>query len=156
VWLEVLSHVSLAITTLFLIEIPLHLWAFGVRYYNPIRGSGDGEKIMFGWLHLFDAMVIVTTFILEVVLRGRERELAGLLILLRLWRLVKLVGGVAVGAGEIGEEDERALADTRRELERTKAALADALEKNRGLSQRLGSVATASGSLNGEHSAGTN
>lgn len=154
-WLEVLSHVSLAITTLFLIEIPLQLWAFGVRYYNPIRGSGDGERVMFGWLHLFDAAVIVTTFVLEVVLRGRERELAGLLILLRLWRLVKLVGGefplvlvymglcclgVAVGAGEIGEEDAQALADARRELEQTKAALADVLEKNRVLRQRLGST----------------
>jgi hypothetical protein len=94
----VLSHVSLAITTLFLIEIPLQLWAFGVRYYNPIRGSGDGERVMFGWLHLFDAAVIVTTFILEVVLKGRERELAGLLILLRLWRLVKLVGGEHYGS----------------------------------------------------------
>lgn len=43
--------------------------------------------------HLFDAFVIITSFIMDVVLRGRERELAGLLILLRLWRLIKLVGG---------------------------------------------------------------
>lgn len=45
-------------------------------------------------LHAFDALVIVTTFTLEVALRGKEKELAGLLIILRLWRLVKLVGGV--------------------------------------------------------------
>lgn len=38
-------------------------------------------------------MIIITTFILEFVLKGRQRELAGLLITLRLWRLVKLVGG---------------------------------------------------------------
>ena len=44
-------------------------------------------------LHLFDSLIIVTTFVLEVILKGRERELAGLLIVLRLWRLVKLVGG---------------------------------------------------------------
>lgn len=31
---------------------------------------------------------------LEVILRGRERDLAGLLIVLRLWRLVKLVQGM--------------------------------------------------------------
>lgn len=85
-WLETLSHISLGITTLFLIEIPLQLWAFGPKFYNPVY-------TLHGSLHLFDAVVIITTFVLEVVLKGRERELAGLLILLRLWRLVKLVGG---------------------------------------------------------------
>ena len=59
----------------------------GFSYYNPC-GS-----ILHAGLHLFDAFVIIVTFLLEVVLKGRERELAGLLIILRLWRLVKLVGG---------------------------------------------------------------
>ena len=63
------------------------LWAFGVEFYNPFG------KVVYARLHLFDAMIIVTTFVLEVVLKGRERELAGLLIILRLWRLIKLVGG---------------------------------------------------------------
>lgn len=88
-WLETLSHISLGITTFFLIEIPLQLWAFGPIFYNPFR-------VLHGGLHLFDAVVILTTFVLEVVLKGRERELAGLLILLRLWRLVKLVGGQSI------------------------------------------------------------
>jgi hypothetical protein len=70
-----------------LIEIPLTVWAFGVEFYNPFG------KMTHSRLHLFDAVIIVTTFVLEVVLKGRERELAGLLIVLRLWRLIKLVGG---------------------------------------------------------------
>ena len=86
-WLEVLSHISLAINVFFLIEIPMTLWAFGLRYYNPFGNVSHSA------LHLFDATIILTTFVLEVVLKGRERELAGLLIILRLWRLVKLVGG---------------------------------------------------------------
>jgi hypothetical protein len=86
-WLEVLAHISLGITTFFLVEIPLSLFAFGLRFYNPF-GS-----VPHAVLHLFDAFIILTTFILEVVLRGREQELASLLIILRLWRLVKLVGG---------------------------------------------------------------
>lgn len=86
-WLEVLAHISLAITILFLIEIPMALWAFGLQYYNPFGHLTHAS------LHLFDAGIIVTTFILEVILKGRERELAGMLIVLRLWRLVKLVGG---------------------------------------------------------------
>ena len=63
------------------------LWAFGLRFYNPI---GD---LAYASLHVFDAIIILTTFALEVFLKGRERELVGLLIVLRLWRLVKLVGG---------------------------------------------------------------
>lgn len=86
VWLDILSHISLGITTLFLIEIPLAVWAFGFGFYNPTRTRAGG------W-HLLDATVIVGTFTFEVILRGKERELASLLILLRLWRLVKLVGG---------------------------------------------------------------
>lgn len=86
-WLEVLAHISLAITTFFLLEIPLATYAFGLRYYRPLGPVPHAS------LHLFDAVVILTTFVLEVVLRGREQELIGLLVLLRLWRLVKLVGG---------------------------------------------------------------
>ena len=63
------------------------LWAFGYRFYNPL---GD---LVYASLHVFDALIIVITFALEVFLKGRERELFGLLIVLRLWRLVKLVGG---------------------------------------------------------------
>lgn len=82
------------------------MWAFGLRYYNPLskdvphsgnipRGSIDITTETFEppGFHLFDAFVIITSFIMDVALRGRERELAGLLVLLRLWRLVKLVGG---------------------------------------------------------------
>jgi voltage-gated hydrogen channel 1 len=86
-WLEVLSLISTLITTLFLVEIPLTIWSLGFEFYNP-RGP-----VTHAGLHVFDALIILTTFVLEVVLRGRERELAGLLIILRLWRLLKLVGG---------------------------------------------------------------
>lgn len=86
-WLEVLSNLSLAITTLFLLEIPFSLWALGFQHYNPVGGAPHAS------LHAFDAVVITTTFVLELALKGRERELAGLLVILRLWRLVKLVGG---------------------------------------------------------------
>ncbi|KAG0705912.1 hypothetical protein DFH29DRAFT_234461 [Suillus ampliporus] len=130
-WLEVLAHVSLAITTLFLIEIPITLWAFGIRFYIPFSG------VQHAALHLFDAVIIVTTFILEFVLKGRQRELAGLLITLRLWRLVKLVGGIAVGAAELEEDTLKELEETRRQFEGTTAALAKAREENRKLRGRV-------------------
>jgi len=122
-WLEVLAHISLGITTLFLVEIPLSLWAFGLQFMNPFG------PVLHAGLHFFDTIIIMTTFTLEVILRGKERELAGLLVILRLWRLVKLVGGVAVGAGEIEEETIKALEETKSELKVVKAQLTEAREE---------------------------
>lgn len=130
-WLEVLAHISLGITTFFLIEIPLSFFAFGPQFFNPFG------PVPHAVLHLFDALIIVITFIFEVVLKGREKELAGLLIILRLWRLVKLVGGVAVGVGEVEESDAKELAETREELKGVIVALSQAKEENNELRQRL-------------------
>ncbi|KAI0686733.1 hypothetical protein BC835DRAFT_1420239 [Cytidiella melzeri] len=132
VWLEVLSYISLGITTLFLIETPLTLWAMGFSHYNPFG------PVPHAGLHLFDSTVIFVTFVLEVGLRGRERELAGLLIVLRLWRLVKLVGGVAVGAAEFDEENAALLAETRKERDRALTELKEAQAEIRTLRARLG------------------
>lgn len=149
--MKVLSHISLAITTLFLVEIPMALWAFGPQYYHPFG------QVPHAALHAFDALIIITTFVLEVALKGRERELASLLVVLRLWRLIKLIGGqglftlsnsppthsllgIAAGAGEIGEEDAEELAETRRDLERSRTHLSTVLDENQTLKRRLGIV----------------
>ncbi|KAI8060920.1 hypothetical protein BC940DRAFT_146669 [Gongronella butleri] len=92
VWLaafEIAETVSLTITCLFVIECFLALVAFGPRFYLP--GTEHWK------LHIFDVVVVVSTFVLEIVLRGREREVAGLLIILRLWRIVKVLEAVVVG-----------------------------------------------------------
>ncbi|KAI0302078.1 hypothetical protein BC826DRAFT_1183102 [Russula brevipes] len=130
-WLEVLSLISTVITTLFLIEIPLTLWSLGFEFYNPYSGVTHAS------LHIFDAVVIVTTFVLEVILKGKERELAGLLIILRLWRLLKLVGGVAVGAGELEESTYKELARVKKKLEDSHFALTRAQDDNQELIARL-------------------
>ncbi|KAG1768346.1 hypothetical protein EDD22DRAFT_872758 [Suillus occidentalis] len=122
-WLEVLATISLAITTLFLIEIPVTLWAFGVRFYTPFSGVPHAA------LHLFDTAIIVTTFVLEFVLKGRQRELAGLLIIPS--------SALPVGAAELGEETAQELEDTKRQLEGTTTALAKAREENRKLRGRV-------------------
>jgi hypothetical protein len=86
-WLKVLSLILTVITTFFLVKIPLMLWSLRFKFYGP-HGPVTHTS-----LHVFDAVIIVTMFVLEVVLRGKEHELAGLLIILRLWRLLKLVRG---------------------------------------------------------------
>jgi voltage-gated hydrogen channel 1 len=73
------------------VEIPLTLWAFGWRFYDPLHGKQYGYHHT--PFHLLDALVILGSFVSDVFLRGRERELASLIVLLRLWRLLKLVGG---------------------------------------------------------------
>jgi len=130
-WLEVLANISLGITTFFLIEIPFALWAFGIKHYLPFYGVAHAP------LHLFDAIIVVTTFVLEFALKGKERELIGLLVIFRLWRLVKLVGGIAVGAGEVEAEVSEELEQTKRQLEGSVAALAKAREENRKLRARV-------------------
>jgi len=136
------------ITTLFLIEIPLTLWSFGFEFYKPYG------QVPHASLHLFDATIIITTFVLEVILKGKERELAGLLVTLRLWRLLKLVGGeqtvplriesrlsapvgVAVGAGEMEKDTIKELARVKRELEGSRSLLARTREENQELRARI-------------------
>ena len=147
--MEVLSNISLTINFLFLFEIPLTLWAFGIRYMNPFGSVPHAS------LHLFDSIIIITTFVLEVILRGKERELAGLIVVLRLWRLVKLVGGkvpisldllfimvivvagVVIGAGEMEEENAHILAETKQQLEEAMAQLSEARDENMRLRARF-------------------
>ncbi|KAK3815810.1 MAG: hypothetical protein J3R72DRAFT_52597 [Linnemannia gamsii] len=87
-FLELLSHTSLAIVSFFVLEIVLKIYAFGLGYFwtsNP-----------HGILHLIDALIIIISFLLEVFLTGAEQELGALLIIFRLWRIVKLTGTVAI------------------------------------------------------------
>jgi voltage-gated hydrogen channel 1 len=73
-WAEALSYVSLVITIVFVVEMALFAFAFGLGYY------------LHSFLHFVDGMIIIATFITEVVLKGRERELAELIVMFRLIR----------------------------------------------------------------------
>ncbi|EJD53083.1 hypothetical protein AURDEDRAFT_157652 [Auricularia subglabra TFB-10046 SS5] len=123
-WLHILQRISQVITTLFLLEIPLEIWAFGWHFYNPVKFP----------LHAFDMAVIIATFVFEMVLSGKAREIADLVVLLRLWRLVRLAGGVALGVGK-WEEDE--LADLKLELSEKRRELETANQQLQQLRQRL-------------------
>jgi hypothetical protein len=88
------EHLSLAIISVFMLEILLKVFAFGPRYF------WIGTRHWF--LHVIDAVIIVTSFLLEIFLKGAKQELSNLLIIFRLWRVVKLTGTVAV---EVSEHD---------------------------------------------------
>lgn len=56
-WLHILQHLSQGITAAFLAEIPLEIYAFGWHFYNPVKYP----------LHAFDLVVIIATFVFEMV-----------------------------------------------------------------------------------------
>ncbi|KAG0034915.1 hypothetical protein BGZ82_005553 [Podila clonocystis] len=123
VWyLELFSHISLAIVSMFMLEILIKLFAFGPRYFW--RGTPH-------WvLHLFDAVVIMTSFVLEIVLHGVSQELSSLLIVFRLWRVIKLTGAVAIEVSNHEQEKARLLEARVQELEKE-------LEESKSRCQRI-------------------
>ncbi|CAO3667706.1 unnamed protein product [Umbelopsis vinacea] len=72
--------ISTGITCLFLIEVLLTM----------ASGKNDDAQGRY-------EMLVLTTFILEIILKGKEREVAGLLIVFRLWRIIKIMEAVAMG-----------------------------------------------------------
>lgn len=87
---EVAEIISIVITCLFLVECALSFVAFGPRYYLPgtehwklhifdIVGKGQDifKRRLLCKSYLFVDVVVVSTFVLDIVLRGKEREVAG-------------------------------------------------------------------------------
>ncbi|KAI1318579.1 hypothetical protein EDD11_006270 [Mortierella claussenii] len=123
VWfIKLFEHLSLAIVSVFMLETLLKVFAFGPRYFW--RGTKHGL------LHLLDALIILTSFLLEIFLRGAAEELTSLLILFRLWRIIKLTGTVAI---EVSEHDEARSAH----LEEKVRKLEKELEESRLKLQKL-------------------
>lgn len=75
---EALGIISLVFSCIFLTELVITLWAFGWRW---LRSK----------FHIFDTIVIIASFVVDVVLHGVNSEVASLVVLLRLWRFVKII-----------------------------------------------------------------
>lgn len=78
--------------------------------------------------HCFDALVIIASFVLDVLLRGPIEEVASLVIILRLWRVFKIIEELSVGAQEQTEHLESRI----EELEKENADLRDEVRKLKG------------------------
>ncbi|KAF4508270.1 hypothetical protein G6O67_004675 [Ophiocordyceps sinensis] len=83
-----LETAALTISCLFMLELAACLFAYGLRSY------------LSHWFHVFDAGVIVLSFIIDVGFRGLAESIGSLVIVLRLWRLAKISEEVVVGATE--------------------------------------------------------
>lgn len=73
--------------------------------------------------------VVVATFVFDIVLHGKEREVAELLIIFRLWRVVRIVEATVMSVSFAKDEEEQ---DVNKELEEARLAynqLASKLEQ---------------------------
>jgi voltage-gated hydrogen channel 1 len=68
------------------------------------------------WFHCFDALIVVASFVTDVVLHG-VIEGASFIVALRLWRVVQIIEELSVGAQERTEEFEHEIDQLRRDVD---------------------------------------
>ncbi|KAI1116327.1 hypothetical protein F5Y14DRAFT_407643 [Nemania sp. NC0429] len=99
-----LTVFSLAMSCVFMVELAMSIFADGMRYFAS-------------WFHCLDAFVIVGSFAVDLVQHGLAAEIASLLVVLRLWRFVKIVQEVSVEQAEVMGELRRRVEELERQLE---------------------------------------
>ncbi|XP_029368511.1 voltage-gated hydrogen channel 1 [Echeneis naucrates] len=82
---EVFHYLSLALLTFFMVELAGKLFAYRLEFFQ--------HKF-----EVFDGLVVVVSFVLDVVFIFHEDAFdgMGLLILLRLWRVARIINGILV------------------------------------------------------------
>ncbi|KAJ4026839.1 hypothetical protein NW752_001796 [Fusarium irregulare] len=105
--LEILGSIALVFSCLFMLELIASVWAFGWKYFNS-------------WFHCFDAFIVIAGFITDVALRGIIEEVASLIVVMRLWRVIKIIEEISLGAQEQNEKLNEMLEDCKRENETLK------------------------------------
>ncbi|XP_027031192.1 voltage-gated hydrogen channel 1 [Tachysurus fulvidraco] len=80
---EVFHYLSLALLTFFMVELGFKLYAFQLEFFH--------HKF-----EVFDGIVVILSFILDIVYISKENAFdgMGLLILLRLWRVARIINGI--------------------------------------------------------------
>ncbi|XP_069877647.1 voltage-gated hydrogen channel 1-like isoform X3 [Dipodomys merriami] len=81
----VFHYMSIAILFLFMVEVFLKIFVFHLEFFH--------HKF-----EILDTIVVVVSFVLDIVLLFREHEFEalGLLILLRLWRVARIINGIII------------------------------------------------------------
>jgi voltage-gated hydrogen channel 1 len=80
---DIFAWISVGILSVFTLEQLAKLVVFGPSYF------------IFSFWHALDAFIIIASLVLEIVLRGAAREVTALLIIFRLWRLVRIMHSIA-------------------------------------------------------------
>jgi hypothetical protein len=82
---QVFHYLSIAILVFFMMEVISKVFVFHLEFFD--------HKF-----EILDAIVVVVSFFLDIILVFREHEFEalGLLILLRLWRVARIINGMCV------------------------------------------------------------
>lgn len=90
---EVLHYCSIFILSLFIIEIMLRLFVMRLSFFT--------HK-----LEVFDALIVIVSFVLDVVFRNRQDAASGvgLLVILRLWRIGRIINGIVLSVKRQAEK----------------------------------------------------
>ncbi|NXC19788.1 HVCN1 protein, partial [Corythaeola cristata] len=90
---KVFHYLSLSILTIFLVEVGFKVFVYRREFFH--------HKF-----EVLDGIVVVVSFILDVVLIFREHEFeaVGLLILLRLWRVARIINGIILSVKTRSEQ----------------------------------------------------
>ncbi|KAI8624833.1 hypothetical protein F5Y19DRAFT_283651 [Xylariaceae sp. FL1651] len=82
-----LTTFSLTMSCIFMLELMLSVFADGFEYFSS-------------WFHCLDAFVIVGSFAVDLLEHGVAEEIASLIVILRLWRFIKIVQEFSVEQSE--------------------------------------------------------
>ncbi|KAF3400746.1 Voltage-gated hydrogen channel 1 [Talaromyces pinophilus] len=107
---EALGLIGLIFSCLFMLELIASVLSFGLSYFRSK-------------FHTFDALVIVLAFILDVALRGVVEELGSLVVVLRLWRVFKIIEEMGEVSAEMMDKYEEELDNLKRENSKLKRKL---------------------------------
>ncbi|KAG9248151.1 hypothetical protein BJ878DRAFT_476769 [Calycina marina] len=107
---ESLAICGLVFSSMFVLELLISIWAFGLRYLNAP-------------FHILDATVIVAGLAIDIVLHGEDAEVASLVVVLRLWRFLKIIEEFGVGAEEQMSALSKRLEDLEAENQELKSML---------------------------------
>lgn len=90
---KVFHYLSLSILTIFLVEVGFKIFVYGREFFH--------HKF-----EVLDGVVVIVSFILDIVLLFREHEFeaVGLLILLRLWRVARIINGIILSVKTRSEQ----------------------------------------------------
>ncbi|PYI01591.1 hypothetical protein BO78DRAFT_473235 [Aspergillus sclerotiicarbonarius CBS 121057] len=101
---EGLEIVGLVFSCLFMVELMVAVSSFGTSYFSSK-------------FHIFDSIVIVVAFAIDFALRGLVEELGSLVVVLRLWRVFKIIEELESASADSMEEYEREIDRLREENE---------------------------------------
>ncbi|OJJ51108.1 hypothetical protein ASPZODRAFT_55138 [Penicilliopsis zonata CBS 506.65] len=107
---DVLDIISLVFSSLFMLELIVAALSFGKSYF--------ASKF-----HIFDSLVILVAFIIDVSLHGVAEELGSIVVVLRLWRVFKIIEELSSASEEAMEEYEVEIERLRAENETLKRRL---------------------------------